>query len=145
MAWKRMSWSYLAGFFDGEGCVFCREEFQADQRTTRRRFRLTIAQNYLPVLEEIQEFLAKKKIKSRIQLVTRKDARHQRGHVLEINGVAGVYKTLCEMEPFLRVKSDDAHKAICWIEELIEQAVENPGSMAPRAVIAYSSLAGQEV
>lgn len=139
MAWRKMSWEYVAGFLDGEGTIVARNELQASGHI-RRRFRISLYQNDEDVLLEIQEFWAKQKIPSHLYVVERKDARHRRGHALEIRGAANIYKTLLKLEPFLRVKAWEAHKVICYLDELIEEA-NDPGSvMAPMARATYLAV-----
>jgi hypothetical protein len=139
LAWKPMSWEYLAAFCDGEGTLQAVNELQASGHI-RRRFRITLYQNDPEVLVEIQEFLAKRKISSRFYTVKRKDARHETGHSLEITNAGMVYKVLLKMEPYLRVKAWEAHQIICYLDELIEMASDSEIPMAPRARSVYGAI-----
>lgn len=48
-----MCWAYVAGFFDGEGCLHALGDFEAG----RQGFRVTISQTQKEVLDEIADFL----------------------------------------------------------------------------------------
>jgi intein/homing endonuclease len=135
-----MSWQYLAGFLDGEGTIVVRDELQASSDHIRRRYRVALYQNNSEVLLEIQEFLAKYKITSHLYVVNRKDARHNRGHVLEIRGAGLAYRLLLKIEPYLRVKEQEADQAIRFINELIETANDSETVMAPMARATYLAI-----
>ena len=51
-----MNWDYIAGFFDGEGCVVnTKDKRRAGSRDSV--FRLTMGSTHKPTLEEIHQFL----------------------------------------------------------------------------------------
>jgi hypothetical protein len=126
MAWLPISWAYVAGFFDGEGCVDCRVGRQT-RGTIRRQSRLKIYQNRREVLDAIVTFLEIEGIKATVEIHHRPD-RLKKGHsgsfALAVNGVANVYKMLYAMLPYLIVKNDEAIKAVEDIEERMAEIME---------------------
>lgn len=141
MAWRKMGWAYVSGFFDGEGCINCQEGFQSNG-VPFRRWRLHIYQNDRSVLDEIQSFLAKNRIKSTVRVHSRPD-RISMGHAgsffLEIQGASNTYRTLLKMEGHLRVKHEQAVDVISRMEELMEMA-ERGELASPRATHTYGEL-----
>lgn len=69
---KKVTESYVAGFFDGEGCI------------TKRR--LDIVNTNRNILEKISVFLTKVKIENRIEVRKIYDIRYQPAYVLRIYG-----------------------------------------------------------
>lgn len=126
MAWKPISWEYVAGFFDGEGCVDCRIGTQTTG-TIRRQSRLKVYQNRRDVLDAIVTFLEIEGIKATVETHTRPD-RIAMGHggsfALAVNGVLNVYKMLYGMLPYLIVKSEEASLAVEDIEERMAQIMD---------------------
>lgn len=126
MAWLPMGWAYVAGFFDGEGCVDCRVGRQVTG-TPRRQSRLKIYQNNREVLDAIVTFLEIEGIKAIVEVHARPD-RIKKGHggsfALAVNGVANVYKMLYGMLPYLIVKNEEAVAAVEDIEERMAQIMD---------------------
>ncbi|HVH15165.1 MAG TPA: hypothetical protein VNA15_05535 [Candidatus Angelobacter sp.] len=88
-----MDASYIAGFFDGEGCV----NFYVGKLTIRRIW-LVIAQKSTEILEEISLWLASHRIKvSKISPVTR-------GNVILIRGIENIKRWIELLAPFVRIK-----------------------------------------
>lgn len=121
-----MSWAYVAGFFDGEGCVDCREKTREDRDFAHRRvFRLTFYQNTRDVLDRINLFLQGEGIEAVVRTHTRPDRvelGHSGSYMLAITGVANVFKCLNGMFPYLIVKEDEASFVIEWLFSLLEDA-----------------------
>lgn len=93
-----MSWEYLAGFFDGEGCIYYRLgkfnlKCHISQKGARGKRLLT----------EIMEFLAERAVKSSLQL--RKDTDY---YILWLCGRENVIRFLSGMLGYLRIKKLEA-------------------------------------
>lgn len=93
-----MNWAYIAGFFDGEGCISTRQG-------TNNPFRLTIVQskknNGESLLNEIGGFLSGHQIRSGIHLRNREKCPMV---VLYIGQRRSIVKFLLGVMPYLRVK-----------------------------------------
>jgi intein-encoded DNA endonuclease-like protein len=59
----KIDWGYVAGFFDGEGCVSQQDTFSSA---------VWIGQKYRPVLDEIKQFLDKEEIVCKVYPSVRK-------------------------------------------------------------------------
>jgi len=109
-----MSWEYIAGFFDGEGCIY---------RATKKgkvlnHYRLTITQVNTEVLYTIKQFLQDNNIVSRI---------HERQHLqsprcrtttmLVIDNYQNTLPFLNNILPHLIVKKDKAMEAISVLDD----------------------------
>lgn len=142
MAW--LDWGYVAGFFDGEGCVDCREGRQVTG-TIRRQFRLKIYQNQREVLDTIRDFLSENGIVSRVEVHLRPD-RLKKGHqglfALVVNGASDVYRMLLRMEKYLIVKREEADYVIEWLEELRDEALAGRLDGRGGARHVYAALEG---
>lgn len=102
-----ISWQYIAGFFDGEGCIY--------QATKHGRqlghFRLTITQTEIEVLEKIKGFLEHQGIKSRLNHIDR-GGNCKRCHTVVIDNIANVLPFLRSIQPYTIVKRDKTKEAI---------------------------------
>jgi hypothetical protein len=147
MAFRAMSWQYIAGFFDGEGCVDCRITKLPSNRTGRQ-FRCKIYQNTATVLRAIQEYLTEYDIPSRLEhsVVKAKfrsekynyDYENKDKYALVIPGAEATYCFLLEIMPYLIVKLEEAERVIAELEELSDMAQK--GLLHPRAASAYKNL-----
>ena len=127
MAYKAMTWEYVAGFFDGEGCVDCRV-IRNGGGGWGNQFRLKFYQNSGAVLRAIQEFLDSEGIPSRVEVHTRPDRLakgHSGSYALVIGGAQLVTKMLLELEPYCIVKADEIGKALDWLRELADDALDD--------------------
>ena len=114
-----MNWSYIAGFFDGEGCV------QKNKNQTGRYYPyLDITNTNLDVLKSIGKFLGSNGIRYKLNKPwkARNDPAHwlPRTH-LTIYDKVSVQKCICEMFPYLIVKSDMAEWAMSILDGITER------------------------
>jgi intein/homing endonuclease len=87
--------SYIAGFFDGEGCV----DFFVGKLTIRRIW-LVIAQKSTEILGEISLWLSSHGIKViKISPITR-------GNVIIIRGIENIRRWIELLAPFVRIKKN---------------------------------------
>lgn len=101
-----MNWSYIAGFFDGEGCI------STEWNRARRgmNFRMQFCQSGQEgqdVLEEIKEFMAKRGIHSTMCHRSKK-GRNRQMHVLVVSSRGSILRCLVGVLPHLRVKKTKA-------------------------------------
>jgi len=115
-----VDWQYLAGFFDGDGCISVK----------RSRFRCQLSNINLRVLEEIRNFLEEHGIKVYIS----KDRIY---HTLEIHKMEDVVKFLSALLPFLIVKKDYANLVIAY---LAHRMAHCPRIACPEAVKLFKYL-----
>ncbi|PIT90505.1 MAG: hypothetical protein COU22_01785 [Candidatus Komeilibacteria bacterium CG10_big_fil_rev_8_21_14_0_10_41_13] len=87
-----MTWEYIAGFFDGEGCL------------TRKQggFNLTIAQTHYEVLERINQFVGYGSIFKE----TKRQPHWKDSWVYYIARQEDIYNFLLKLSPLLIVKRD---------------------------------------
>jgi hypothetical protein len=112
----RMSWEYIAGFFDGEGHVgLGRQKRCGDGHFSRGSPRVTMVQGLergRTLLEEIQAFLASRGINSVVQVHSEGSAHERRSYRLRITGFRGVTHFLLCVFPYLRIKKVEAQDLI---------------------------------
>ncbi len=130
MAWLRetkreLSWAFVAGFFDGEGCVDCRWQSSGSHKAGRNfRWRVKFYQNSRELLDEIQDFLARRGISSAVEVHSRPD-RVAKGHAgsyaLAVNGFRNTVTFLTKVEPWVRIKHDEVMDALIEAELKIEE------------------------
>ena len=92
-----ITWEYIAGFFDGEGCVM------GHNKTPR----ISIAQKRPQVLVEIQDFLYEHDIRSQIFTYSTKDISQ-----LRINARLEVISFIDGVLPHLIVKKEECEQAL---------------------------------
>lgn len=101
-----MTWQWLAGFFDGEGCVCIRKLNKPKGRLTPAYDLLThITQRNGKILNEIQDFTGYGVISFRLQPIYRWESR-----------AIDSLKFLKKILPFLKVKKMQARYAIQFQE-----------------------------
>ena len=106
-----MTWEYIAGFFDGEGCI----GIYPDKSTTRVLVEMSQAEPQERVLYEIQEFLAEHGIMFSARRVERRGTHAPCHKIYTVNRrVASEF--LKHIEPFLRVKRLKAKELIAWAD-----------------------------
>ena len=124
-----MNWDYLAGFFDGEGCI--------KKHYKRNAYRADISQLDVGVLELIRDFLLEKKIYCKVY----KDGHYYKKNCkrLQINGFDDILRFASFMKDRVIVKRKQfeeiiklmsTHKPIHtwkrpWIDDGIEQMMRN--------------------
>lgn len=112
-----MGWAYIAGFFDGEGSI-------VKLRNTRGSYRISIGQNYLPVLEQIGLFLNTYDIH---WWITKKRGSkaypNSSGYHLAFASSIGVRLFIEQILPYLIVKRDLAIKVL---SELTNKSNKQP-------------------
>ena len=115
-----MDWQYIAGFFDGEGCIFISSRKDICTYPSRhnksynclhRMVRITLSQNDIEVLEKIQEFLTLNNIISSIY-TNPNNIQHQ----LYISKHDSSLKFLENILPFVIVKKIKTLEAINFIQ-----------------------------
>jgi len=102
-----MTWEYIAGFFDGEGCV------NVYPNGNTQRVAVTLTQGNPEVLEVIQEFLEDMGIPSAIYA---KSSSRSQWFVLSITAREQVKLVLENLTPYLIVKQPAAIKTLEWMK-----------------------------
>lgn len=95
---KEYFWSYIAGFFDGEGCIYVNKE---------NRIRIEISQKRTFVLEEIMKFLNTEGITSIISY-----SKNDKASELRINKHREIMDFLEKILPYTIVKKQETENAI---------------------------------
>lgn len=109
-----MSPEYLAGFFDGEGCIDCQRMYPGTGRSrfyVRPRVRVAQANSGRVVLEELQRQFGG-------NITNRKaiNERQQASASWEFLDKQGIITMLTSMLPHLILKREQAKLAIWWLE-----------------------------
>ncbi len=102
----KMSWQYIAGFFDGEGCI-C----HSISNNGYKRYDISMSQKPIKVLKIIRIFLLRHDIESKIH----KD-KCTGVHVVTISGRINKAMFLNRILPYLIVKKDKAEECLEWIK-----------------------------
>ncbi len=98
----KMSWEYLAGFFDGEGNIRFGRGLQLSMAQGGPRGRA--------LLEEIATFLASHGVSATVGLMKSRGDPHI--NVLWVTGREKVILVLCRLLPYLRIKEPTAQDTI---------------------------------
>jgi nitrogen regulatory protein PII len=105
-----VTWDYLAGFVDGEGCIQCRP------------YRVQLWQADREVLDMIQEFLALHGIRSKVVMhIKPRSKKHSQMHVLRFTTAKDMFLFLDKMIGRLVVKDGEANQAF---DELCDLALD---------------------
>jgi hypothetical protein len=108
----KMSWEYIAGFFDGEGHVsLSRQQKNGENQFSRGNPRVTLVQAHergRHLLEEISSFLRDESITSVIEIHHEGDERCSRAYRLRVTGFRGIVPFLNGVFPYLRIKKIEA-------------------------------------
>jgi len=108
-----IGWAYIAGFFDGEGCVKVRPEYSHGHgygtpmisiSQTRDRGKL--------LLDEIQEFLLGHNILSKVRSYTPRNLEHQQAWTLWIHSRPGVCLFIQRVLPYVKIKKVEAQDVL---------------------------------
>jgi len=124
-----ITWQYLAGFFDGEGCI-CIYDYERNKTIKDKpnkvykyqeklvkislaqkiRFHVSMIQKETKVLEEIHQFLNEQKIKNSLYI-------YKNGiGSIQFSSHKAVYLFLKQIYPYLHVKQKKAKLAIEFLE-----------------------------
>jgi hypothetical protein len=98
---NRVTWQYVAGFFDGEGCV--------GAPSGRTGIKLQIAQKTAAVLEEIKSFLDAQGI---VCAISRNRSHPAQMYTLHIDGRAAARLMLEGLRPYVIVKKQSVEDAL---------------------------------
>lgn len=127
-----MNWDYIAGFFDGEGCVH--EQRKVCQYT------LTFSQceSQKKVLTVISKFLKANDVKHGLDRRRRTNPRHQMSWAVTIQGASNVLRFLRPIIENLIVKRAKAEQAIQFCEDVLQRKADRMSNIE-KAVQAYVS------
>jgi hypothetical protein len=104
-----VSLPYLAGFFDGEGCIHLAKQVSRDPaRRPTFRMRVVIGQNNLEILEFFSHEIG---VPGKIHKVTRTQKQNRQCYSLIYDGSAS-FEVLRKLLPFLRRKKHEALVAL---------------------------------
>lgn len=81
----KMNWNYIAGFFDGEGCL-AHHKYIDTKGVHRGTYKIIISQKEIKVLKEIQKFLEKNNIET--FWLKRNDLRWTGGRIIHNLGIS---------------------------------------------------------
>jgi hypothetical protein len=107
---SKISWQYIAGFFDGEGCISFNH--RRGQNPNWYAVQLSMCQKEKAVLIEIQKFLKENQIKS--SLYSRKD---KQMFSLGVGKTGEIIELVNKLLPFLIVKKEKCKKALKFINK----------------------------
>jgi len=116
-----MTWSYIAGFFDGEGSIV----------RNKRGFRIMISQTNKGVLEKIKKFTKS----GYVIEVTKRKAHWKDSWLYYIAKQKDVYKFLTTVFPFLTVKKENASKAIPQLKTFLQKKKQKEKRLQERIKI----------
>jgi len=106
---QRMSWQYIAGFFDGEGSVVRRKD------ESRDTYILSICNTNLEILEKIRDFMGCGRIF--VDKRSKQNPKHSTRYQLRINAYKDVIRVASKIAPFSFIK-----------RELLEEAIRHNSS-----------------
>ena len=125
------NWKYVAGFFDGEGCI--------EIRSTRPILLITQAKREDAVLIKISEFLKSRGIRNILRPRKYSNPRWLPQEQIEVLDWKSVRRCLIRLSPYLIVKKRKAISAIkCLSTRKFRQSLV-PDSRMRKAVKAYLS------
>jgi hypothetical protein len=115
---REMRWSYVAGFFDGEGSISVRAHANGkpNSRAQVKIYQCGVAR----VLDEISEFLTAKQIYNSVRRYA--NPPYSEKCFVEVNRQRAILKLLERMQPYMIVKTEQAADTIDEIRFKIEQA-----------------------
>jgi LAGLIDADG endonuclease len=124
---KPMTWQYMAGFFDGEGCICVRRNKADDKFCAYCTLAISQRTDRAAVLLEIKEFLEERGIVVKINMSKAHSLSPKEQAEIVVVRRADVLKVLRRMLPYLRVKNDRAIEVIAYLEELLQLRKEFGG------------------
>lgn len=106
--------AYLAGLFDGEGHIGCavQRKLNGQGRNVNLRVVIAMGQSALPLLMEINAQYGGR-------LCTSRRVSGQMMHYLQWQNKVDMISVLSKLEPYLRVKKEQALLGVYWAEMLI--------------------------
>ena len=102
-----ITWDYVAGFFDGEGCIYIDKQ---------RRLHITFAQKSRVVLEKIQVFLTAEDIPSNVYVQFDKEHHGPFFHLTIGGNVISKRRFLSEIKDLVVVKRQKVEYALKFAE-----------------------------
>jgi len=109
---SEISWNYVAGFFDGEGCV---RIYTGKDGYPRLHCSIAQAEPRHEVLYALKDFLAEYEIGSQVYTKPGKNGASV-CHYLWISKRVHLLAFLYEIRPFVIVKKGDVEEALAWLE-----------------------------
>jgi len=119
---QHITWEYIAGFFDGEGCISIKRRSRKEHRHLKRiSCNLTQAEFQGQVIYRIRDFLLRNKIWNKVY-------RNETGRKnailhLHIDSHIEMKKFLTKILPFLIVKRKKALTALAYCESKIDNPI----------------------
>ena len=107
-----INWSYLAGFFDGEGSLVSH---------TRGRHTFQVTQVPIEVLNELSKFLLSQGIKSMIYTYQPSRPTHSISHRLYITNMYAIYAVIENIIGLVIVKRNVLRDVILSIEDILQE------------------------
>lgn len=115
---SKMSWAYLAGFFDGEGCIeIAKASAGHSYRFERVRVRICQSDSQAAVLDEIAEFLIERGFHPTLGQHRPASGSWQAATRLTLNRAAENRRFLTKILPHLRVKQEKAQEALVFLSQ----------------------------
>jgi hypothetical protein len=131
---KQLDWAYLAGFFDGEGCISLHSRYRVDGW----RVRLTVSQSDYRLLALYEKF----EVGRLRRIEPRGKFKARPSYQWIINKGSEVEWLLQGMMPYLRFKKDQASLAILLCDRSL--SIEEQWLIGKKIKKVKSDLAGQD-
>jgi hypothetical protein len=108
-----MNWSYVAGFFDGEGTIGMRTP------SSRRPayYEPSLCNTHKPTIDAISSFLEAESIRHRVFRRVHKNPKHNDCYYLTIRDVRATEQFLKQIIPHLITKTVRAKAALAWAKK----------------------------
>lgn len=113
---KRHSWRYLAGLFDGEGCIDAQRVYNKqypDRLYVRPRIRMTLADSCRFLLEELQGNFG-----GHLSHTARGNEKWQDATTWEVLNQKDMVKFLAGVQDHLVLKREQARLALWWLQNM---------------------------
>lgn len=109
----KITWQYIGGFFDGEGCIYFNLFLKNKGKNAHFYAGIYQSENQAKVLYEIQKFLKINKIESHIYIrKNKRNGTNHKGVSLEMGHRIELLNFLKCIEPYLFVKKQKCKEAI---------------------------------
>jgi hypothetical protein len=113
-----MSWEYIAGFLDGEGCIEISKAGDGHgYRFERVRVRISQSVSQAAVLDEIAEFLIDNGYRPTVRTQNPQKKNWQGVVRLTLNRAEDNRRFLTKILPHLRVKQENAKEALAFLSQ----------------------------
>lgn len=119
-----MDWRYIAGFIDGEGTIFIKNN----------RFRINVTQTNKEVLQAIKNFANC----GNVAEITKRKAHWKDCWVYYISNKKDIFEFLTKICPYLIVKKDDAQYAIDYLRNDLPRMLKQKQELLERKKTAES-------